>query len=220
MRFAAALVAAFIYREPPYRRVGRFLIQRRLVLFRRVRRLGLFAHSRGTFRGEKIALKQQFDEDNAITLGTLGAGLAILGTGVIDNTRLNGFRLTKSRIGVTLSGKTTAEGPIAYGVSCNVSAVELAAILQADPQSRTKDDDRGDGAFVYTMGVIGELTTAFPGATPDGPPVMVSIPYGKNGWSVIEGDTWALWAFNMGAQLTTGTVIKFFAEHYGVWLRD
>ncbi len=166
-----------------------------------------------------MALVQLFDIDGNITLGALGGNDAILGVTKIDASKRQGFRIVKSDWFLTLTGKTTAEGPIMIGVCCNMNAAEVEAAIEADPQGRTDDETRGKGTFIKLLMVLGLLDTAFP--TPDGGRVFHrEVKYGKNGWSIPEGKTLSLFAYNSGSALTSGTVVLFSAEHFGVYLRD
>ncbi len=168
-----------------------------------------------------MPLEQEFDSDTSLTLSTLGAAAAIVTNSRIDGTRRQGFRIVKSKLIVTVSGKTTAEGPIAYGVMANIdNAADLAAILTADPQGKTAKTERVKGQFVKLLGVIGLVPTTIP-SSDEGTGKMHEFTYGKNGWSIPEGRALSYWAFNKdGSALTAGTILNFTAEHFGVWLND
>ncbi len=167
-----------------------------------------------------MALEQVFDDDGVLTLATLGANTAILSTSKIDSGRLQGMRVVESELSYDVVGKTATEGPIVIGVCCNMTATEVANALVADPGDKNRDTNRGKGTYIKVLGMIGRSVTGIPGATPDALLAMMKISYGKNGWSVPEGKNLALFAYNMGAALTTGTVLNWFASHFGVWLRD
>ncbi len=171
-----------------------------------------------------MSLVQQFDVDKNITLGTLGASTAIFGASEIDGSRENGFRIAKSRITMTMTGKTTAEGPLLIGVCCNVDTVaQLKSILEADPQKPSADTHRGKGTYVRFLGQVGLLTIAIPTTAETNFPSqdnVIEISYGKNGWSIPEGSALQYFAFNLGSALSSGTVFLITAEHFGVWLRD
>ncbi len=189
-------------------------------VFRWAQRGTVFTGCRGTFRGEKIALVQQFDLDVLLTLGTLGANTVIVASSQIDSGRENGIRVTKSRLWWELTGKTTAEGPIVFGVAANFAdAAAIKVAIEADVQSSVANDLRGDGTFLKILGAVGLAPSAFPNNDMGIRP-MFEISYGKNGWSIPEGQSLVYWAFNAGSALTTGTVFIITAEHFGVWLRD
>ncbi len=168
-----------------------------------------------------MPLVQQFDSDTSLALSTLGAAAAIVTNSRIDASRRQGFRVTKSKIMMTMSGKTTAEGPILYGVMANISnAADLAAILVNDPQGKTDKDERAPGQFVKLLGVIGLVPTTIP-SSDTGIAEMHEFSYGKNGWSIPEGRALSYFAFNQfGSALSDGTILQFTAEHFGVWLND
>ncbi len=165
-------------------------------------------------------MEQQIDDDNSITLGTLGAATAVFGTSKIDASRAQGFRLIMSRIAAKLTGKTTAEGPLMFGICANVPTVEaLKAYLENDPQGKSSDDAKASNWFVKILGQI-PLAATEDTSEHFGTDSMTEIKYGKNGWSIPEGSALNYFAFNMGSALTTGAVITICAEHYGVWLND
>ncbi len=168
-----------------------------------------------------MALEQQFDVDLQLTLSTLAAGAMIRVSSNIDVSRLNGFRLVKTILHVTMTGKTTAEGPIIFGVMCNFpSATAANAALDADPQSRVADNERGDGTYIQVLDAIGLVPTVFP-ASDEGTGKTYEIMYGKNGWSIPEGQSLDYWARNNdGSALSAGTILQFSATHFGVWLND
>ncbi len=190
-------------------------------VFRCGQRGTVFTGCRGTLRGDKIALVQQFDNNGVLTLGTLGSLVAIQAAGKNDGSRNMGFRYTKSTVWFTMQGGTTNEGPIMIGVACNCSAAELEAAMENDAQDQNDPPNRSGGMFIKPLFIIGEDELKIPLDSAPGPDKMFTFSYGKNGWSVQEKEQWTVWAYNMDSgALTTGTVIKFFAEHFGVWLRD
>ncbi len=168
-----------------------------------------------------MALVQQFDVDLELVLSTLAAGAIIRVASSIDSTRENGFRITKSRITVGMTGKTTAEGPLLFGVDCNFdNSAQVTAALNANPQKPSDDDSRGTGSYIRFLGMIGLVPTVFP-ASDEGVGQVFEISYGKNGWSIPEGSALNYWVRNNdNSALTAGTILQFSAEHFGVWLRD
>ncbi len=169
-----------------------------------------------------MALVQQFDEDTTLNLATLAVKTILSQALKIDASRENGFRVTKSNFHFSVADKTAQEGPVMIGVACNfVNDAAITAALGADPQKAQADDIRGKGTFIKGLFLIGTNVQAYPG---DGGAIdgqMIEVSYGKNGWSIPEGSSMVLWAWNMGAAaLTTGTRINMYAEHFGVWLRD
>ncbi len=168
-----------------------------------------------------MVLVQQFDTDLDLAIGALLANGVAKVASSIDTSRENGFRIVKSRIFVTMTGKTTAEGPIFFGVALNFeSASAIALALLADPTLRTSDISRGKATYIQILQKVGLVPTVFP-SSDEGVGKMFEISYGKNGWSIPEGAEWAFFAFNTDAStLTTGTAFQVTCEHFGVWLRD
>ncbi len=164
-------------------------------------------------------LRQQFDEHAVLTLGALALHDAISVNSKIDATREQGFRIVKSVYHISLRDKTTQQGPIMFGVGLNTDAAGVEAALEADPQNRTDEISHPDGVFIKPITQVSRIMANSNSTGPLDPGIEVS--YGKNGWSVIEGEKMMFWAYNMGdATLTTGTVFDIFVEHFGVWLND
>ncbi len=162
-----------------------------------------------------------YDMDVELALSTLGAGSVVSQATKIDGTRGNGFRIAKVDYTGQLSNKTATEGPIVWGLACNVDNTQLAAILAGDPQNSTEDDDHGAGQWVKQMGMFSKVGTGAPahgGGIDGSSDESHSI---KVNWSVIEGQNFTIWARNndTGA-LTTGTLLTLALTFYGVWLRD
>ncbi len=185
--------------------------------FRPVGRLGLFAQCRGTLRGEKIALEQQFDENFSLAVGALGNLDVIAANSQIDASRAQGFRITKSKMLFTYEAKTTAEGPLVVGIAMNVTAAGIEAAIEADPQSRNADNAKGEGVFIKPLFILPKPATEL---AADSQRLEFEMSYGKNGWSIPEGQDFKVWVYNLGAALTSGTIVRMFAEHFGLWLRD
>ncbi len=167
-------------------------------------------------------MEQQFDHDSNITFGALVAATVAFGNSKMDAARAQGFRLIMSRITAKLTGKTTAEGPLMFGICCNVPTVaELKAYLENDPQGISSDDAKGKNWFVKILGqiplaAVSDSDVGFRLLEAD----IVEVKYGKNGWSIPEGSFFNYFVYNMGSTLTTGGVITIAAEHFGVWLKD
>ncbi len=168
---------------------------------------------------KKIPLDQQFDIGISLDLGTLGVADVITAESSIDGSRKQGFRVTKSKILLEMSGKTAGEGPILFGVAANFpGAPEVELALEADPQGRNEQDSaRGKGTFLKVLALFMSVPINIPTTRPQ----MFEFSYGKNGWSVPEAEKLVYWARNQDTSaLTTGTRISISAEHFGVWLRD
>ncbi len=170
---------------------------------------------------KEMALVQVFDNDITFNLGTLAALDVVQVNSKIDGARNQGFRVVKSSVHFMMGGKTTDEGPIMIGVACNALSPEVEEIMEADPQSPSDNDERGMGVFIKPLFMITKNELELPLASAPSERLSFTFTYGKNGWSVPEDQQLAYWAYNMDdAALTTGTQLRIFAEHFGVWLRD
>ncbi len=166
-------------------------------------------------------LEISYENNGALVLSTLASLDAVNADFKIDASRGSGFRVAKTRIAAVLKGKTAIEGPILWGMACNLSAAEVESAIEADPQTRVDDNSRGQGTWIKMLGLIGINMTAGPltggVGLQTGAASFIDV---KVNWSVIEGQALTLWAYNLGAQLSTGSIIQFVAENMGVWLRD
>ncbi len=160
----------------------------------------------------------QYDNDGILPLSTLAANDVISVDTKIDGSRLQGFRIAVLSILATITGKTATEGPLLWGVSCNMAAGSIESAIESDPQSSAADNNRGEGAWLKILGMIGLEVSE--GPLTGGNSLMVLPLNVKVNWSVIEGQSLQVWVYNMGAALTTGTVFHFAIEEMGVWLRD
>ncbi len=159
-------------------------------------------------------LRQQFEDDFVLNLLTLAAGDVTAGTFKIDGSRGQGFRVAKSMLHVHLIGKTATEGPITFGVAFNMTAAAIEAAIEADPQASIEDNSRGEGTYIMPLGMITLADTE--GRLSPRAGYVISP-----NWSIIEGQNYQFWAFNMsGGALTTGAALHVFASHFGVWLCD
>ncbi len=165
----------------------------------------------------------QYEEDLTLALSTLGAATAIAQVSRIDSSRENGFRIAKLRIAALLEGKTAAEGPLSWGISCNMSASDIGTAIKADPQAAVNQNAaRGEGTWLKMLGLIalGATNAALTG-TPGGDDKIAMFDEYVINWSVPEGQNFQIWAFNMDTgALTTGSLITAAMEIFGVWLRD
>ncbi len=159
-----------------------------------------------------------YDSDAVLALGTLAASAVGVQPTRVDATRTQGWRTAMLRIVATLAGKTTAEGPILWGIACNLDATQINAVLIGDPQNATEDDDHGAGQWLKILGLIDLAATEGPLTGPSEIAQPIDI---KVNWSTIEGEAVVVWARNNGGSpLTTGGLITFSIENFGVWLRD
>ncbi len=159
------------------------------------------------------AMAAIFWDEIQLSLGTLGAGSAIISGSRCDPSRLQGFRVLKTEYFINIRGMTTGEGPILATLSHGLSATEIEQTMGADPQ-RSNDPDASPRAMqpLWPLGYL-----MFIGA--NGPIVLEGTT--KLGWSFPEG-TGLDWGFtNRGdSALTTGGIAVITAKHFGVWLKD
>ncbi len=86
-----------------------------------------------------------YDEDGLLQLSTLAAATAITAVTKVDAGRSLGFRVAKLNIAATVEGKTAGEGGIMWGLAANMTAVEIAEALVADPQASSDNPDHPKG---------------------------------------------------------------------------
>lgn len=156
-----------------------------------------------------------YDENVTLTLGAL-AGLDVIAqNSKIDSSRENGFFLIRSTILAEVQAKTASEGPIVWGIAIGVAQGDIEQALEADPQSAFGLRLKNPNTYIKPLGLIAFGDTA-KNLTPDSNPIVISPK-----WTVAEGHNLSYWAYNMNASaLTTGTLIRIFAEHMGRDLRD
>ncbi len=66
-------------------------------------------------------LKIGYENNGTLALSTLASLDAIAQAFKVDASRQQGFRIAKLRLAVVLEGKTATEGPILWGVACNMN---------------------------------------------------------------------------------------------------
>lgn len=151
-------------------------------------------------------------DDVTIALGALATKTGILGTGKIDSSRLNGFRVMKCEYWISYEGKTSGEGPIMIGAASGLTLTNIESAIEGDPQSGIDPLNANTKLPVWPLEML-----------PEGPTVQNEIMKGSFNprWSTPEGFNFVWWAYNCdGGALTTGTDVHIFAKFYGVWLRD
>ncbi len=147
------------------------------------------------------------------SLGTLALETAILAPTKIDAARLQGCIPRDIISHSSFAGKTTNEGPLVIGLSNGLSIAEIAEYFTADPQ---RFDD--PGATEQSQRPI--LVTGFVGRheTVSLETVMRFMKW--PGWHVKESTTIDFFVYNMGAALTTGTLVNHVINIRGDWLND
>ncbi len=103
-----------------------------------------------------------------------------------------------------------------------MNAAEIESAIESDPQDSAENDDRGSGTWLKPLGIIplnmtGGPITGVGGTESAAAALFLEV---MVNWSVMEGHDFTVWAYNMGGALTTGAILTFFVEYFGVWLRD
>ncbi len=166
----------------------------------------------------------QYESNVTLTLSTLAALAAVKASSMIDTSRAQGFHLIWVKMAGYLAGKTAGEGPIHFGLLCNLSAVDIAAILVDDPQNAQVPTKMGPGSWYYPIMLFGEdeLEDDING-TQGATNVQAQSKFTKYPvkWTIPEGNNFGYYAFNEDSgALTTGATIKVSAQYFGAWLRD
>ena len=156
-------------------------------------------------------------DDLALVLGALATKTAVQGASKIDASRAQGFRLLKTQYWVEVIGKTNDQGGIIVGLSHNLSVTEIKECIEADPQGSKaihRPESEASSRPIWPLVLIPSTVTSIEDK-------LVAMGELKPGWSAPEGSTFNWFAFNLSTgTLTTGTQVKIFAKHYGVWLKD
>ncbi len=156
-------------------------------------------------------------QKDLITLGTLGAATVMKqATGIAIE---DSFRLIKVEISAVMTGHTGGEGPIhLYVVNDELSVAEIAEAINAQGPVNRNDRvamERAERA-VFLLGVFGAagVTEELHGA--DGQEGIVNKTIR---WTFNNPEGWSIVAFNdSGATLTTGSIVRFVAKYFGVWV--
>ncbi len=151
-------------------------------------------------------------ERDTITLGALATITAIKSGSQINPT--DDFRLIKTEYFIGVEGMTSGEGPVLIGLADNeLSVTEIAGSIGADgPVDR--NDRGGEEAATRAVWVLDAIfSQVFPGGS--------SSTKGEKTfrWTFSNPEGWTFFAFNNDPNtLTTGTIVHFYAVHYGVWV--
>ncbi len=155
-------------------------------------------------------------ESDVIVLGALANAVAIKQSNPVAIT--DDFRILKSEYTIGMTGHTAGESPIdLYLVNNDLSVADIAAAVIAQGPLNKSDRDREEAAE-RSVKLVGTLQQQAVGHAlgPDNQHGLITI---KHAWTYTKGVGWALVAHNRsGGTLTTGTVVRFAATHYGVWV--
>ncbi len=170
------------------------------------------------------ALVQQSLVVNDVALGTLGSRTAIALNATMGSLT-QGFLLKRYRYLLQIAGKTVGDdGPIV--VLMNKGDATLAEINSAMIENNTAGMDdttqvlTQDEAWTVYQNTVNAFVLTGDGT--EGTMVSEWKPFGgKNGIPALEGQGFAVHAFNCGSgALTTGATVNGLVQVQGVWLRD
>ncbi len=157
---------------------------------------------------------------DAIALTTLANNTAIIGNLNIDATREQGVRMKKFMYDVTSKGDVTQQYPIIYGLCIELTAVEVAQALLADPQGI--DDQPEIEKTTRKVWVLGTLGNS-PSSNGSGSEAIgrryseAYFPFKE----IPEGSTLKWFVMNLtGAALTGAKIATITATAVQEWLRD
>ncbi len=166
----------------------------------------------------------QTDFDLSLAIGAISAGALSAFNTKIDASRENGFKIIKTRLGAQVNAKNGADGPVVFGVSCNINATELLAYLEQDLQKKTATPVLGPGQFVKILSYLPVTSTTGRLTSNDVNDVGSGVHLVDIGvaWTVPEGDNFGFffWVPTGGADLASGMTMTAIWEWMGVWLRD
>lgn len=154
-------------------------------------------------------------ENLQIALSTLADATAIKATsGGLSGDMQEDFRIIKSEIFVYVEGHTQTEGPITIGIcDAELSVTEIAECLDLNGPVDRNDHLNAERVMrpVFELCQIGELSLEIPNN---------NLPIEKTlRWTFPAAEGWDWFAYNdSGAALTTGTIVRIRAKHFGVWV--
>lgn len=156
-------------------------------------------------------------ESDVIALAALVNNTAIKQTANLDIT--DDLRILKSEYTIGFTGHTAGEAPIdLYMCNNDLSVGAIAEAISAAQGPLNKSDrDRAEQAE-RAVKLVGTLQQQAVGHAlgPDNQHGVITI---KHPWTYTKGVGWVLVAINRsGSTLTTGTIVRFSAVHYGVWV--
>ncbi len=159
--------------------------------------------------GKGVMIKERV----TITLGTLGAGLALSGGAFVLQ---DDFRIIKTEYLAVLTGGTAGDGPYLLVLTdAELQDVEISQAALAGPSDRNDNvENERTNRPVFNMGYFNGIATSGQVGQSDGRLTEKTIRWT---FSDPEGWEWAIVNLNTGA-LTTGAFVSIFAKHYGVWV--
>ncbi len=156
-------------------------------------------------------------QHDIITLATLADDTALIqDAGAIAI--VEDFRILKSELHVGTNESIAAgDGPIYFGVADGeLTVAEIAEVLNQTGPLNRNDNARSEQSLrkVEILAVFGPGQSNGTGDKAWQGPIVT-----KPRWTYSNPNGWAYFAFNQsGGALVTGTILRFRAKHYGVWV--
>ncbi len=155
-------------------------------------------------------------EKDVITLGALANATAVKQSSPLAI--LDDFRCLKSVYSMGYTGHTGGEIPVdVYMCNDDLSVAFIAAAIAAQGPLQSSDRQLQELAerAVFLVGTMQQGAVGHIVGRDNQHGVIEHI----RPWSYNKGVGWTLAAHNnTGGTLTTGTVVRFTAKHYGVWI--
>ncbi len=155
-------------------------------------------------------------DNGQITVGSLANAIGVVLASKIDSARENGFRVLKTEYWIKWRDFDAGDGTVVVGLAAAQGATNIKDSFEADPQSAGAGDQEAlmnTMRPVFPLAVLDAINAAQLNVDAHGVFNMK--------WSMQEGMNLNWFVFNIsGATIATGSNIKFFAKHYGVWLKD
>ncbi len=157
-------------------------------------------------------------ENRATALGALAADAAIKMTGL---TLAEDFRILRSDVFAHVDILTAGEGQgLLFGIANGeLTAVEIAECLNdngpSDRNDRALHETASRNVKVLSSAILidsGGVSRHFVGD--QGGPMITS----KHRWTYSDPEGWAFFVYNDGPTLTTGSICRYQATQFGVWV--
>lgn len=151
----------------------------------------------------------------SITLDTLAANTAI--SSELRGIKSQGIKIKKFKYAVTIYGKTTNEGPVAVGIACqDLTDSQIAECINAQPTDFQDPGSSEQGnRKVFVLEVL-----AYNGTAMDASLTKWKEAKDFPSWVVEEHEDIRFFAYNFGAQLTTGCIARIVCWMNYRWLHD
>ncbi len=129
------------------------------------------------------------------------------------------FRITKMEMVIDYDGKTSGDTLSIWLPPPGMSAAEVEAALEADPQGggpEFNDENSLNNTWLpYVGSITGEGTVGTVLNAVGGPTITIRPNVTKE-----PNETLSLFLMAFGTAFTTGATLEVWAKIYGVWLRD